>query len=130
AARRDAPHLGGMVVVAAVAEYAAAPGRRMGPPAVRRGPARRTAPRRSREHPAAGWTRRGRIRAPDRAADRRSAAGGPLPEILAGGTAAPATGGDDGLGSGGRAVAADRGRLRGLALGRSDLARPAADPRR
>ena len=77
AARRDAPHLGGMVVVATVAKYAAAPGRRMGPLAVRRGPARRTAPRRSREHPAAGWTGRGRIRAPDRAAGRRSAARGP-----------------------------------------------------
>ena len=52
----------------------------------------------------------------------------PLPEdrsgeIRAGGIAAPAIGGDDGLGSGGRAVAAGRGRLRGLALGRPDFAR-------
>ena len=44
-------------------------------------------------------------------------------EFAAGGVAAPATGGDDGLGSGGRAVAAGRHRLRGLALGRPDLAR-------
>ena len=73
-ARRDAAHLGGMVVVAAVAEYAAAPDRRMGPLAVRRGPARRTAPRRPREHSAAGRPGRGRIRALGRAAGRRCAA--------------------------------------------------------
>ena len=59
----------------------------------------------------------------------------PLPEerrgeVCAGGVAPPATGGDDRLGSGGRAVAAGRDRLRGLALGRPDLARPHADPRR
>ena len=56
----------------------------------------------------------------------------PLPEdrageIRAGGIAPPATGGDDGLGSGGRALAAGRGRLRGPALGRSDFARSHAD---
>ena len=50
--RRDAAHLGRVVVVAAVAEYAAASDRRMGPPAIRRGPARRTAPGRPREHTA------------------------------------------------------------------------------
>ena len=68
------PHVGRMVVVAVVAEHAAAPDRRMGPPAVRRGPARRTTPRRSREHPAARWPGRGRIRAPARAAGRRPVA--------------------------------------------------------
>ena len=52
----------------------------------------------------------------------------PLPEerrakFAARGIAAPATGGDDGLGSGGGAVAAGRARLRGPALGRPDLAR-------
>ena len=41
--RRDAAHLGRVVVVAAIAEYAAAPDRRMGPPALRRGPTHRTA---------------------------------------------------------------------------------------
>ena len=50
--RRDAAHLGRMVVVATVAEHAAASDRRMGPPALRRGPARRTAPGRPREHAA------------------------------------------------------------------------------
>ena len=50
--RRDAAHLGRVVVVAAVAEYAAAPDRRMGSPALRRGPARRTALGRPREHSA------------------------------------------------------------------------------
>ena len=65
-----------------------------------------------------------------RAAGRRSPSRGPPGEICAGGIAPPATGGDDRLGSGGRAVAAGRGRLRGPALGRSDLARSHADPRR
>ena len=43
--RRDAAHLGRVVVVAAVAEHPAASDRRMGPPALRRGRARRTTPR-------------------------------------------------------------------------------------
>ena len=55
---------------------------------------------------------------------------GPRGEIRAGGIAAPATGGDDGLGSGRRADAAGRARLRGPALGRPDLARPHARARR
>src|ERR1700722_2049674 len=70
------------------------------------------------------------MRAPARAAGRHSAASRRRREFATRGVAAPATGGDDGLGSGGRAVAAGRGRLRGLALGRPDLARLTADPRR
>ena len=49
---------------------------------------------------------------------------GPRREVRAGGIAAAATRGDDGLVSGGRADAAGRPRLRGSALGRSDVARP------
>ena len=44
-------------------------------------------------------------------------------ETRAGGVAAPATGGDDGMDSGGRADASSRARLRGPALGRPDFAR-------
>ncbi len=56
--RRDAAHLGRMVVVAIVAEHAAPPNRRMGPPAVQRGLARRTTTGRSGRHAAASsdWT--------------------------------------------------------------------------
>ena len=56
-------------------------------------------------------------------AGRRPAARGAPGEICAGGIAAPATGGDNGLDSRRRAVAADRARVRGFAVGRSDLAR-------
>ena len=90
------------------------------------GRCRRTAPRRSREHAAADRARRRRICAAARAAGRRPAAGGPRGETLAGGIAPPATRGADRLGSRRRAHAADRARLRGPALGRSDLARPVA----
>ena len=51
-------------------------------------------------------------------------------KLAARGIAAPATGGDDGLGSGGRAIAAGGARLRGSALGRSDLARSHGPARR
>ena len=56
--RRDAAHLGRVVVVAAIAEHAAAPDRRMGPPAIRRGPARRAALGRPRDTLAvwSAWT--------------------------------------------------------------------------
>ena len=46
----ETPYLDRMVVVAAVAEYAAASDRRMGPPALRRRPAQRATPRRPRKH--------------------------------------------------------------------------------
>ena len=129
--RRDAAHLGRMGRLAAPAEHAPAPARRMGQTAFwRRRRDRRGASRRPREHFRADRPRRGRIRAPARAAGRHSAAGGPPGEIPARGIAAPATGGDDGLGSGGRAVAAGGARLRGSALGRSDLARSPARARR
>ena len=55
---------------------------------------------------------------------------GPRREFPARRIAAKATGGDDRLGSGGGAVAAGRPRLRGPALGRSDVARPLARARR
>jgi class 3 adenylate cyclase len=47
---RDPPHLGRVVVVAVVAEHAAASGRRMGQAPLRRGPARRTTLGRPREY--------------------------------------------------------------------------------
>src|SRR5580693_9160550 len=51
-------------------------------------------------------------------------------KLPARGNAAPATGGDDGLGSGGRTDAAGGARLRGSPLGRSDLARSHGPARR
>ena len=86
--------------------------------------------RRPREHFASDRPRPGRICAPARAAGRHSVARGPRGEIRAGGIAATATGGDDGLVSGGCAVAAGRARFRGPALGRPDLARSLAGARR
>ena len=121
--RRDAAHLDRMVVVAAVAEYALAPDRRMGPPALRRGPARRPALGRSREYSGSDRPRPSRIRASARASGRCPLAGGSRRETRARGIAPPATGGDDGLGSGVRADASGRARLRGPALGRPDFAR-------
>ena len=57
-ARRDSAHLGGILVLATLAEYAAAPDRRMGPPALRRRRhSRWPAPRRPREHVAADRSR-------------------------------------------------------------------------
>ena len=49
-------------------------------------------------------------------------AGGPGSENRAGGVAPPATGGDDGMDSGGGANASGRARFRGPALGRPDFA--------
>ncbi len=73
--RRDAAHLGRMGRLAAPAEHAPAPARRMGQTALwRRRRDRRGASRRPREHFEADRPRRGRIRAPARAAGRRSAA--------------------------------------------------------
>jgi class 3 adenylate cyclase len=69
--RRDAAHLGRMGRLAAPAEHAPAPARRMGQTALwrcRRD--RRGASRRPREHSTSGWPRPGRIRAPDCAAGR------------------------------------------------------------
>ena len=72
---RDAAHLGRMGRLAAPAEHAPAPARRMGPAALwRRRCDRRGASRRPREHFASGRPRPGRIRAPDRAAGRHSVA--------------------------------------------------------
>ena len=59
ATRRDATHLGEWSVVAAIAEHAAASSRGMGAAALwRQDAARRTAPRRPREHATAGRPRR------------------------------------------------------------------------
>ena len=82
--RRDATHLGRMGRLAAPAEHAPAPARRMGTAALwRRRRDRRGASRRPRKHVKADRPRRGRIRAPGRAAGRHSAAGGPLGTIPA-----------------------------------------------
>ena len=125
--RRDSAHLGRVVVVATAAEYAAAPRGRMGTAALwRRRHARRSATRRSREYSAADRSGRGRICAAAGAAVRRPAACGPRGEIRAGGIATLATVSDDGRVPGRRPIAADRARLRGPALGRSDLARSVA----
>ena len=73
--RRDAAHLGRVGRLAAPAEHAPAPARRMGTAALRRRRrVRRAETRRSREHFAADRSRRGRICAPARAAVRRRAA--------------------------------------------------------
>ncbi len=101
----------------------AASDRRMGPPAIRRGPARRTTSRGPREHLRSDRPRPNRIRASARAPGRCPLAGGPGSETRARGVAPPATGGDDGMDSGGRADASSRARLRGPALGRPDFAR-------
>ena len=66
--------------------------------------ARGAAPRRPRKHVGADRTGRRRICAPGGPFGRCRLAGGSPCEIRAGGIAAPATGGDDGLGSGGRTV--------------------------
>ena len=123
-ARRDAAHLGRMVVVATAAEYAAAPDRRMGPPAVRTP----ICPREQRLADLENTLGLIGLDAAEYAPLVAPLVDVALPEdrareIRAGGIAAPATGGDDGLGSGGRADAAGRARLRGPALGRPDLAR-------
>ena len=61
-ARRRAAHLCRMVVVTVAAEYPAAPGRRMGPPALRRSrDACAPASHRPREHASADWPRPRRI---------------------------------------------------------------------
>ncbi len=75
--RRDAAHLGRMVVVAAIAEYAAASNRRVGPAALRRGSACRTALGRPREHSGSDRSGPNRIRAAARAAGRCPLARGP-----------------------------------------------------
>ena len=64
-----------------------------------------------------------RIRASARASGRCPLARGSRRETRARGIAPPATGGDDGMDSGGRADASSRARLRGPALGRPDFAR-------
>ena len=130
AARRDAAHLGRMERLAASAEHAAAPNRRMGPAAVWRGCSCRTAPRRPRRHVAVDRPRPCRTCASARAARGHPAAAGPRGQFPAGGVAAKATGGDDRLGSGWGAVSAGRPRLRGPALGRPDVARPLTRARR
>ena len=112
----NAPHLGRVVVVAAIAEYAAAPDRRMGTPALRRGPAHRTALGRPREHSGSDRSGSNRICAPARASGRCPLARGSRRETRARGIAPPSTGGDDGLGSGVRADTSSRARLRGPAL--------------
>ena len=122
--RGDAAHLGRMGRLAAPAEHASAPARRMGQTALwRRRRDRRGASRRPREHFTSGWPRPGRICAPDRAAGRHSVARGACGEICAGGIAATATRGGDGVVFRGSAYAAGRAGLRGPALGRPDLAR-------
>ena len=101
---RHAAHLGGMELLAALAEHAAAPDRRMGPPAFRR--RRRAggaAARRARELARAGQARPGGERPLARAAPRHSAAAGTRAGLGAGGIAAPAIGGADQLGDGRRA---------------------------
>ena len=104
-------------VVAAIAKHAAASNRRMGPAAFWRGCASRATPRRPRKHVASDRPRPDRICAPARTARRHPAAAGPGHESPAGGAAATATGGNDRLGSGGRADASRRARLRGLCTG-------------
>jgi class 3 adenylate cyclase len=79
-------------------------------------------PRRPREHAAADRPRRLRICASARAAGRYPAAGGARGEARAGGIAPPAIGGADGVGSRRGAIAARGACVRGLTLGRSDLA--------
>ena len=123
----DAAHLGRMGVVATAPEHAAAPDRRMGPPALRRRPAtvEGSAWPTSREHSGVWIGLDPAEYAPlclrrwSTSRCRRTAFG----ETRARGIAPPSTGGDDGLGSGGRADASSRARLRGPAMGRSDFAR-------
>ena len=123
---RTAAHVGRVVVVAALTEHADAPDRRMGPPAFRRGSARRTTLGRPREYFRSDRPRPNRIRASARASGRCPLARGPGSETRARRVAPPATGGDDGMDSGGCADASGRARLRGSALGRSDFTRPHA----
>ena len=107
AAARHAAHLGRMELLAASAEHAAAPDRRMGPPALRR--RRRTgraAARGPGELAGAGQARPGRECPVARAAPRHSAAAGTRADFGARGIAAPATGGADQLGDGRRAGSA------------------------
>ena len=127
AARRYATHLGRMEFLAAVAEHAAAPDRRVGPPPFRRRRrSRRAAARRSREHAAVHQARPDRKCPAAGASARHPAAAGARIETRAGGIAAPAIGGAARVVHGGRAGAAGRAGDRGLALGRSDDARRAA----
>ena len=98
-AARDAAHLGRMELFAAPAEHAAAPDRRMGPPALRRRRrARRAASRGPGEYAGAGQARPGGECPVARAAPRHSAAAGTRADFGARGIAAPATGGADQLG--------------------------------
>jgi hypothetical protein len=113
--------------LAAPAEHAPAPARRMGPTALwRHRRDRGGASRRPREHFTSGWSRPGGICALDRAAGRHSVARGAFGEIRAGGIAATATRGGDGVVFRGSAYAACRGGLRGPPLDRPDLSRSPA----
>ena len=77
-ARRDSAHLGRILILPTLAEYALAPGRRMGPPAFRRRRHPRwPAPCRPREHAAADRSRPQRACAAHRAPCRHPFAAGP-----------------------------------------------------
>ena len=130
-AARSAAHLGRMELFAASAKHAAAPDRRMGPPALRRRRcARRAAPCGPGKLAGAGQARPGgKCRAACSAA-RHSAAGRPRAGFAAGGIAAAAIGGADRLGHGRRAGSAGGVGARRSALGRSDHARCLARHRR
>ena len=126
-AARHAAYLGGMELLAASAEHAAASDRRMGPPALRRRRrTRRAAACRPGEFARPGQARSGGECPVTRAAPRHSAAAGPRAGSGARGVAAPAIGGADQLGAGGRKSSAGGAGVRGSALGRSDHARRAA----
>src|ERR1035437_7858808 len=114
-----------MELLAAFAKHAASSDCRMGPLALRRRRrTRRTAPRRSGEFAGAGQARSGGERPLARAGLGESAAAGTRVDFGARGAAAPAIGGADWLGDGGRAGSAGGAGVRRSALGRSD------DPRR
>ena len=103
------------------------PDRGMGPrPLRRRRSRRRKAPRRTRSGARLGRARRRRICAAARAGDRRAAAARPRAETVARGIAQPPARGARRLGARRRPHPAARARVRGPALGRSDLARRAA----
>src|SRR5215471_21292436 len=85
-----------MELFAVTAKHAAAPDRRLGPPALWwRRHTRRAAPRRPGEYAGAGRARPGGERAPTRAAFGHSAAKGAHADFGAGGIAAPAIGSAD-----------------------------------
>src|SRR6201987_6404656 len=110
-----------MELLTAPAKHAASSDRRMGPAALRRRRrTRRTAPRRSGEFAGPGQARSGGERPLARAARGDSAAAGTRVEFGARGAEAPAIGGADWLGDGGRAGSAGGAGVRGSALGRSD----------